>query len=427
MRQFLKSEHNLENKKKKIVRIVLFALALVIAVYAFTSGVMALTHRESGYYGVEFTAEGKAVLYRSGLHMTYYADGSSNEIRQRINEVQKQYTSFALDAFRRFDAEQTYEGYTNIASLNAAPNTEIKVDQTLFDTLERAYRLQSDTYSIFAGALHGQWETLRYLDEPEDFDPLSDPDKRALLEKLAEWINTPGTFDLSFDSEKTTVKLTVSEEYLAWAAENEIDRSVLDLNVLHDAFLLESVSQALREKGYTDGFLYTDTGLYVYMRGAAKDISFTLTGLDGQTEVTVATLNAQSPACFVRFTAFAPDGAGYGYYAVERDGRRVFRHLYPDIADGKYRNQLMTLFLLGGEDSIVDLTCAAASLNGKASPEEIKTCAAALPKSSFAAYTLQGDAAKPLYIRNGSSRKGFAPVAESGFGVVDIQANASPS
>ena len=402
------------------VRILLCAVAVAIAVYAFTSGIMALAHRDSGYFDIGFTAEGNAVLYQSGLHLRYYAEGSSNEIRRLTNQVQKLYTTLALEAYKLLDERAVYEGLSNIASINAAPNSWVSVPESLYAVLESANSLHSEHYSLFSGALHAQWETLRYLEDPAEFDPANDGDKKALLARHAQWLRTPGTFSLDFDKDNTAVRLNVSDAYLSWAQENGIDAPVLDLNALHDAYLMKAVAQSLRAQGYNDGYLYTDSGLYVYLSGAGQGISFTVNAYDGEKEIAVAALNASSPLSLVRFTAYAPEGAQYGYYTVEKDGKPLYRHLYPDIASGEYCDQLMTLYLAAGENDILDIALRCAEWNGLKTPEEISACAAKLPENTFAAYTLQ-DGSKTLYIREGNAVKGVTLDPESSFAVQSIE------
>ena len=411
--------------KKKVIRLVLFVLMLGVAVYSFTNGIMSLTKRESGYYDVDFTAEGNAVLYRSGLHFVCRAEGTSNAIRRRLNEMQKLYTALTLDAFKLYDARQTYEGYVNIASINALPNTAVEISEPLFTTLETIYGLDRNAYSMFAGGLHGQWETLRYLEDPDSFDPLNNTDRRELLSQFARWLSMPGTFDMEFDRDSLSVKLIVSREYLSWAQENEISYPVLDLNVLHDACLIERVAGDLLSKGCSDGYLYTDSGLYVYLPGEEKTTAFTLTGYDGTSEIAVATLLADVPVTFCRFTAFAPEGMLYGYYVTEQEGKRFYRHLYPDILSGEYQNQLMTLFLLDAEHSALALACILADLNSLQSPFGIERYVEALPESTFAVWTLQNDGEKRLYVRDGGAKKALATVPDGGFEAVFVESRAS--
>ncbi len=408
-------------KRKKITRIVFFVLALVVAVTAFTVGVMSLTRRDSGYYDIDFTTEGNAVLYASGLHLTYYAEGSSSEIRLTTNAVQKSYTEYALNAFKLLDARSTYEGITNIASINASPGVMVKVSPLLFETLWDAYGRTNDSYSIFAGALHTQWEILRYLDDPESFDPLNDPDKRALMQKHAEWIHTPGAFDLEFDRENSSVKLVLSHEYLAWAQENEVDLPVLDLNVLHDAYLMQAIVKGMREAGYTAGFLRSDSGLYVYMEGLSQRPSFAITGLIGNMETIAAALENKAPVAFLRFTAFAPAGTRYGYYMIEQGGQRFYRHLYPSLESGDYRNRLMSLFLAGSADDLVSLSCTIAALNDLDAADKIRQTVSLLSPDVFAAYTLTDDPAA-LYIKPSQAGGIHSFPEKSSFTVHDLSA-----
>ncbi len=383
-------------KKKRIIRIVFFVLALAIAIYAFTNGIMSLAHRESGYYDVDFTAEANATLYGSGLHLVYYAEGSSNAIRETLRNVQRVYTDSALRTYKLLSADQTYEDVVNIASVNASPGQWLDISQDLLLVLESAQSAgQGGGYSIYAGALHRAWRTLRYLDEPDAFDPANDPEKEELFRRLAAWIAAPGTFSLELDKHNNRARLDISDEYTAWALENEIDAPVLDLNVLHDGYMLSAVSALLKQAGYTSGYLYTDSGLSMYLDPNGKEIPFSLLTRDGEQ----ARVNLKSPFSSVRFSAFAPEGQRYNFYTLTDGDSTLYRHPYPDIQSGLYTDLLMTCSVASAKQTPQALSLFMAQINALGDRYALDSYIARLPEDVFVFYTLQNDSEKTLYIR----------------------------
>ncbi len=389
-------DYALFRNKKNVWRLVLFCIAVVTAIAAFTTGILQLGHRESGYQEVEPTAEGNAVLYESGVHLLYYAEGSSSEIRLKINEVQKIYTDILLRYYKMLDARKTYPEVINLASLNEQPGAALTVDEPLLrvltDASEKAARGQG--YQLFSGALHQEWRDLLYLEDASEFDPLNNTETAERIDSIAQMVNEQDAASLSFAGNQVT--LNVSEAYLNFARERELDAPVLDLNLLHDAYLLELVAEGLTLRGYTEGYLYSDSGCSIYLSGEGT-LAYELYGYNEAGVQAIGTVTLPSPSSFCQFTAFSPANARYGYYAVEgEDGRRL-RHPFFNGFTGGFEDVLLTASLAASEGRLVDLAYHAVVLNTLENAAAVKEYMTALPETVFAACTLQNDAAYQLY------------------------------
>ena len=386
-------------KEKKLwPRIIAFVLAVGIAIASFTIGILQYSHRDAGYYDVGYTTSVNAETYDSGVHLLYYAEGGSSVIRQRLNEVQKVFSDDLLQYYRLLHAEKTYEGLNNIAALNAAPEQALKADEVLFAVLKDAYARHElqEGYHLFSGALHAEWQDLRYLEEPQQADPLLNTDEAELLEELAALLSKRELFSLEFDDASSTVTLHVGEEYLKWAEQNEIEAPVLDLNLLHDAYLLQLVAMRMTAQGYTNGYLYTESGISIAL-GKQGDMEYSLYGVGESGVETVATAALPQPAAFCSFTVISPTDAQYGYYTVELDGKIYYRHPYVDAKSGNFTDVLMTAALGGTADQTADLAYAMLVLNSMESAEAVVAYVKALPQEIISAYTLQDDAERILY------------------------------
>ena len=385
---FQRGYENLLKDKKTAVRLILFLLALIIAVGAFTMAVVRFLHRDSGYYDIEYTNEGNAMLYGSGIHLKYYAQGGSGEIRETVNLAQKAFTDSLLYIFRLLDGETVYEGVTNLASLNRNPGVWLEIPEALEKALRHALEATGKQagYSLFSGAIRKEWETLRYLDEPQNKDPLNDPEEQALLSQMASYVQSPEVFSLEIQEGKA--RLTVSGEYAAWARENEIGAPVLDLNLMKDAYLLDYVARAMTLRGLTQGYLYSDSGLSVFLNGSGE-MAYALYGYDQGTPVEAGQATLPSPSAFCQFSAAPLTGETYGYYVVEQDGKTVYRHPWYDARTGDTANPWMTAAVGGQSERLTDLAFQLISFicNQKE---------ANLPKDIFSVCTRQ-DAPKTLY------------------------------
>ena len=409
---------DLFREKKNVVRLILFLLAVIVAVGTFTAGVMGYLHRDGGYHDVDYSVKTAPMLFDSGIHLKYYVSGSSAQIRAELKEVQDVYSDTLLRLYQQLDAEQRHDGITGLADLNAAPGEWVQVDavleSSLRDALERTQAGQG--YSVYAGPLYREWRTLRYLEEPERFDPANSPEERAILEQLAAFLGDPSAFSLEI--EEGRARLTVSEAYRAWAKENEIDAPILDFGLLRDAYLLDRLAEYMRYRGYTSGYLYTDSGLSLQM-ALDGDTSYQLLGLKDGEAAAAGAVTLPSPSAFCQFTAFSLTNEKYGYYTLEQGGAVLYRHPMIDMQTGDVRQVLLTAALGGKMTALCDLAYDMILLNECADQAEVNAFLEGLPAGAFASYTLQNDEKPTLYVRNGSGAV-FTEQAESGFRTVNL-------
>ena len=385
-------------QKKPWPRIIAFLIAVGIAIASFTIGIMQYAHRETGYYEVGYSNAANAEVYDSGVHLLYYAEGGSSFIRQHLNEVQRVFSDDLLQYYRLLSAEKTYEGLNNIAALNAAPEQALKVDAVLYAVLKDAYARHEmqEGYHLFSGALHTEWQSMRYLEEPEQTDPLLNDDEAEFLKVLTSQLARKEQFSLEFDDNNSTVTLHISEEYRNWTEQNEIEAPVLDLNLLHDAYLLQLVAMRMTAQGYTDGYLYTESGISISL-GKQGNMEYSLYAVGESGVETIAVTALQQPAAFCSFTVVSPTEERYGYYKIELEGKPYYRHPYVNVKNGSFSNVLMTAALGGTSEQAVDLAYVMLVLSSLESAEAVAEYVSALPQEIISAYTLQNDTERILY------------------------------
>ena len=378
--------------RKLLLRLLGFIAAVIVAVVAFTQGILHIGHKDPGYYDVGLTAEANAALYGAGAHLLVYAEGSSSEIRQLLTARQKTFSQALLAAYRLLDAEHTYDGVVNIASLNQQPGQSLAVDDALYQVLcdaQARYAL-GQGYTPFAGPLYREWQTLRYLNDPLAQDPSNNAQEAALLGNLTALIARPdaAALDLSVPGH---AMLTVSPAYAAFLADEELEGPVLDLSLLHDAWLLTLTARVLRDQGLA-GYLYTDSGCSLWLDSG--DTRYTLYGEAGDALAAIGTLAWASPSAYCQFTALPPDAEQPGYYSI--DGLR--RHPLIDPRSGLPAGLVRTAAVAGDADSLVDIAYELAML---CLAEDQAALAGRLPQAAgFFAYTL-ADSPQTLYLPAG--------------------------
>ena len=384
------------NDKIQPWKVVAFVLAAALAVFSFTYGVTSLGRKESGYHTVEVRTEDQAEVFDSGLTFTYYAEGSSNEIKHILNAVKDAYSDALTTNHKLLEPAKTYPDCVNLASVNEAMGEPVQITRPLFNILRDAYEktLERNGFNMFAGALFSEWQTLLYLENPEEFDPLNDENERNRIRDIAEITRNLDHFSFEIlDEEKCVIRFDVSEEYLSFLKEYEIASPVLNLGMMRDAYLLQAVGEEMAQKGFVNGYLTTQTGLVLSLEeGKAQELCVygSKNGKIGE----IGSVSMVSPVCGAQFVAVPPLENAYGYYEMVKDGKTFYRHPFFDGANGEFQNLLFSLELVG--ENAAQLRYHQLNLHTVKTQEEAD---AYLRENRICAcYTLQKDDLPILYV-----------------------------
>ena len=395
------------------LRIAAFALAFIIAVGAFAMAVTGIARKEPGYYSVSADPNDAAPRYVNSAALRYYCDGESESIKAVLRAIQPVYNAVLLESFQLLDCEEEYVGVVNLATLNANPGQDIRLDPRLFDALLDAYdrTLRQEGYSVFAGPLYKEWTTLLYLEDATDFDPLNDPDEAARIETLAALAQDLSLYTLTVvDEENSTVRFDLDGKVAETLAALELDAPVLDLNILRDAYQLEMTAAALVEQGFDSGYLSTDSGASIALPGLPKG-EFRLYGLTEEGTSPAGAMVADGGTAASLFHVFAYDETRDGFYTVDSAEGTVYRHPFVP-ASGVTPEKLRSSLVVDVSGSAVTACYTNLCLSAFESLRETKNFAAscALP----IAYTTAGGG-KTVYAN--PAAKDYA-AAETDYGYV---------
>lgn len=398
--------------KHLTARTVAFVLALVLAVGAIAFGVSRIGAKEPGWYDVEAAGDDETVLFGRALRFRYRFQGSSAAINAELRVLQGAYSAALKRCAELLEPEERYHGVVNLASLNHSLGETLTVDPALFAVLTEALALteRGEGYSLFAGGLYAEWDSIRYLDEPQPFDPLENPDEARRLETLAQLARRPGAFSLTVvDAETCALRLDADAAARTALEELELPGCILDLNLLRDAFLLRMLAGELERQGYTEGYLSAENGLSLALSGM-EAITVGLSGLGDRGPESAALLPLEAGRACCAVHAFPTAALGYGRYQLtDAAGRTVYRH--PWLAsDGAFPGVLLSAALLG-EDP-VDVCYDALRLFACESPEAVEALASALPEA--AAWTLDGEA-RLVHFNAGAAEAGLEADANYGW------------
>ncbi len=379
--------------KHIILRVILTAIFFVIAVVAFTVGVTNIGKKTSGYQLIEGKTDAEALTYNNSVHFKYWFEGSSNQIKRGIRDLEAEYTPILSAAYKQLDHQNTYTAQVGIGNINQSLGQEVKLSSELYAILQDAYAktIEKKGFNMFAGALYDAWHSILILEDPEEFDPLNSEFQAQRLSAIAEVVNNLDNFKLEFLPDNTVV-FSVSDEYQAFCAQYEIDAYALDLNVLKDAYMLQWIGSSLVEKGFRYGYLFTEEGTVLNLsdRGSLDYGMYTLErdSKGSLVEKAYATITLDGVFSASTLTAWGM-GSDYGY-TMETEGRTVLRSQNFDVATGEQTDTVLSLTVIESDLDLVDAVYKAIQINNLDSAKDVEVSAKELEShGTLVSYILQ--------------------------------------
>lgn len=326
------------SNRKNIIRLVLFVLAVSLAVFFMVKAVNTLIHKDPGWYEIECEVDKSVPYYSSDVTFKYEFTGSSTEIGKLMKEIKNSYSSSLKRYYMLFNAAEEYEDVVNVATVNSSRGEWVTLDETVYRSLKDAYGRKCDAYSVTAGVFNAIRDPIVYSEEPLDADPKFNSVSAEMLSSLFTIMKKDDAATLEFDDAKCAVKLTVSDELVKFMEKWELDCPVLDLGQLRVAYLLDAVAKDLEKGGYTKGYLTTESGLSVLLSGFGRTDLAMYSVIDteeGELTVVSATFPADGGAASASYRSFRRSGEEYGFYSFEKDGATYYRTPYMSDFDGE--------------------------------------------------------------------------------------------
>lgn len=325
-----------ENNKK--LRIVLAAIALAVGLVMLGVFFFNLLNKPAGWQKIEAAYASGNCSSEFTLQYDVGSDGSSATAQHK--QLQAFYTQITVDAYRIFEAEETFDGIGNLASLNRQPNQPVTVDPALYQCLEKI--VSSGDRGIYLANVMVTYQTVLSAEneyEAAGYDPTSDPELARYVADLAAYANDPQSIQLELLGENQ-VKLWVSDAYVAFYQQSELDR-YLDLGWIKNAFIADYLAQRLQDAGYTNGYLASYDGFTRNLdtRGTA----FSQNVYDRQDDdlYMPAVIGQNKPVSFVFLRDYPMLDLDRWNYTRFTDGRVV--HRYFDPKDGVCRASIPNL------------------------------------------------------------------------------------
>ena len=323
--------HHFElSDKNRTVRWVLIVILLAVAVVAIIVGMMGALQTPAGWHTVTASSTKQNCSDEFVLQYEYGAGEASPSAESKALELL--YGKTVENAWKLFFNEAGLSDLAGILEINQHPNEEITVNSSLYQALEQV--VSSGSRALYLAPVYAQYDRVFYSENAviaQDCDPGQDADQRMYVQTLADYARDPEAVQLVLNG-GNKVMLRVSEDYLAFAKENEIDYFV-DFGWLRNAFIADYIAAVLTENGFTNGYLASVDGFTrnLDQRGNAYSLNLFNKGDDGIDLAAVMDYTAPQSLVFLRsYPMYDLDSRRYYSFA---DGRTVTAMIDP--ADGQ--------------------------------------------------------------------------------------------
>lgn len=291
------------------LRALAVGVLILVAAIALGSALMDLLNTDPGWQTVD--VESDAINVSTEFHFSYdFSDygGSASAANKQLIQLYSQATE---DAYRIFHEE--------LDSLNSQINTPVTVDNALYQALERI--VESENRNIYLAPVYVEYNAI-FLSgsggEAAQYDPAKNAELVPYISELASYASDPAMIDLELKGDNQ-VCLRVSEEYLAFAEEYEIEKFV-DLNWMANAFIVDYLADTMTASGFTSGYIASYDGFTRNLDTRGNAYSFNLYDRQDFTIYPAGILQYDQPCSLVFLRNYPMDSSDWLHYFEYDDG-----------------------------------------------------------------------------------------------------------
>ncbi|MBO4265338.1 MAG: hypothetical protein J5922_04605 [Clostridia bacterium] len=340
------------NEKKSKTRLILTIAFAVIGVLAITYGVYSFLTVDPGWREIE--ADSASDYNCADDFVFQYNIGSSGiSATAEYRALRSLYSALTKDAYRIYSESDDWADVHNLKYLSAHPNEEIEVDATLYSQLK--YMMGVGIRNVFLAPIYEQYYNLlfcNYDSEAALFDPDTNSDMARFFESVCAFINDEYTIGFEF-FEGNVLKLVISDEYLSFAKENNIER-FLDFGWMKNACIIDYLADNLTKNGYTLGVISSYDGMTRILGGEGEyTVSFFDRVENDVFRAASLSYGGNSSSVYLRDFPLSNEEKYISY--VTEQGKIISRYI--NIADGRSHTEMPSLLLKSADYNCTKLAC----------------------------------------------------------------------
>ena len=328
------------------VRFLLTILFVVIGIVAFAYSMTNLLSAGKGWQEIEVdSSEGTSCS--EDFVLLYDIGAGEESANAEAKKLKAAYTDLMITAYEDFHTQESFDDVTNLYSINQHPNEVLTVDDCLYQALEEVSA--AGDRKIYLGPVYATYDDIFYCEEDSqvaEFDPATNQEMADYYQEIADFANDPESVNVELLG-KNQVKLTLSEEYEAFAKENGITH-FLDFSWMTNAFITDYVAESLTDQGFTHGSISSYDGFSRNFDDRTEvSYQYNRYQLNGSTIEALSDYEYSGRRSFVNLRIYQLSDQDQIHYYETKDGRVLT--LYLDPADGCCKHAANELYATSKE------------------------------------------------------------------------------
>lgn len=345
------------SEKNTKLRWILAGVFLLIGLVALGFGVNSFFSAQEGWQEVEVTANETNCGDDFVLNYCFGKSGMTPTAeRKRVAEC---YNQAVVDAWKLFNTEISDENMGGLDRINRNPNKAVSVDPGLYRALQQI--VESGTRYVYLAPVYEEYLNIFNTEnelEAAHHDPVRNEAISHYLLEVTAFANDASHISLELQ-ENNKVLLHVSEDYLAFAAENEFG-NFLDFGWMKNAFIIDFLAQRLVDAGHTTGYLASFDGFTRNLDKRGEQFNYNLFDRLVDSIFLPAVLQYDQPMSIVFLRDYPMSSRDKWSYRTFADKWIVTS--YADPTDGLYRCATDSLVAYSTERTCGEIALAAAPL-----------------------------------------------------------------
>lgn len=332
------------------------ALLLVVGAAALAYSFSRLFAPDVGWQAIE-AGSSDGPTCADEFTLLYELGAGDQDARSENRRVAQAYTQACQTAYRLFHTVEHFEGVVSLRDINGQPNQALSVDPALYRAFE-AVKAAGDR-TVYLGPVWARYGDLFACQDDSqlvDFDPWASEAVAEEYAAIAAYAADPAHIDVELLGDNR-IRLRVSEEYLAYAAREGIDR-FLDFGWMRNAFVADYLAETLAGAGLTHGVLSSDDGFVRCLDSRGTAFTLNLYGWEGDRPIEAGSVQYQGPMSIVSLRGFPVTQGDWQRFYRLRNG--LFRTPFLSPVDGKCRQSVDSLVCWSGDTGCAQLAMAAA-------------------------------------------------------------------
>ena len=321
------------SEKNTTLRWIAVIALLIIGAVGITTGIMSLLNKETGWQRVQVVPQERSCS--ENFILQYNFSGSGAEATAVNSKLQAAYGDACVKAYQVFTPDEAISGMQNLYYVNHNPNKTIAVDPLLYAAFEK----MDGTPWLYLGPAYAHYNNvILNADDAmvDDLDPEVSDEANAYVGKIAAFAGDREAVSLELLGNNQVI-LRVSKDYLAFAAEEEIE-NFIDFGYLTNAFIIDYLAETLIAEDLTEGYIVSADG-YTRNLDSAHTFSFNIFDRVENLVFPAAVMDYRGPISMVFLKDYPTANSDVNYRG--REDR--FLHLFVDPVDGICRTSVENL------------------------------------------------------------------------------------